>query len=148
MSNNDSFIPPFSNDTFFSLMSKYNGMPDVFRNLVDIQVDNMRSIGKVQQSSLESIQKIASHQQNIFSQIMEKTTTMANDMMQNPDPKAALIMGAENIQRSYETTLASVNEISELIRKSSTETNNILRDSAKQSLNEMHGVQQKVSNAS
>ncbi len=148
MSNNNSFLPPFSNETFFSLMEKYNGMPDAFRNLVDIQVENMRSIGKVQQSSLKSIQKITSHQQNIFSQIMEKTTTLANDMIDNPDPKAALKLSAESIQRSYEATLASVNEISDLLQKSSTEANNILRDGAKQSLNEFQNAQQKANNAS
>lgn len=125
-------------------MEKYNGMPDAFRNLVDIQVENMRSIGKVQQSSLKNIQKIASHQQSVFSQIMEKTSTMANDMLENPDPKAVLKMGAENVQKSYETALASVNEISDLLHKSSTETNNILKDSAKQSLTELQNARQKV----
>jgi|GEM_PF-3053681 len=148
MSNNDSFIPPFSNETFFSLMEKYNGMPSAFRNLIDIQVENMRSIGKVQQSSLKDIQDIASRQQNIFSQIIEKTTTMANDLIENPDPKTALKMSADNIQKSYETAMTSVNEISDLLHKSSIETNNILRDSAKQSLSEIQSAQQKVGNAS
>jgi len=148
MSNNNNFIPPFSNETLFSLMEKYNGMPDAFRNLVDIQVENMRSIGKVQQSSLENIQKLASRQQGVFSQIMKNTTTMANDVIENLDPKAALKVSADNLQKSYEATSSSVNEISDLLQKSSTETNNILRDSAKQSLNELQNVQQKVNDAS
>lgn len=148
MSNNDSFVPPFSNETFFSLMEKYKGMPDAFRNLFDIQVENLRSIGKVQKSSLEDIQKIASRQQNVFSQIMENTTSLANDMMGNPDPQAALKISAENIQKSYETAMQSVNDISSLLQKSSVKANNILRDSTKQSLNEIQNVQQTVNSAS
>ena len=69
-------------------------------------------------------------------------------MIENPDPQAALKVSAENIQKSYEATIESVNEISDLLHKSSVKANNILRDSAKQSLNELQSVQQKVSNAS
>ena len=148
MSNNDSFVPAFSNETFFSLMEKYKGMPDVFQNLFDIQVDNMLSIGKVQKSSLENIQKIASRQQDIFFQIMEKTTSLANDMIVKPDTQAALTISAENIQKGYDAAMDSVNEISDLLRKSNAKTNNILRDSTKQSINELQDVQQKVSSAS
>ncbi|NCU33514.1 MAG: DUF4372 domain-containing protein, partial [Candidatus Moranbacteria bacterium] len=69
MSDNN-FIP-FSNETFFSLMEKYQGMPDAFQNLIDIQVKNLRSINKARQSSIDSVKKIASYQQGMFSQIMQ-----------------------------------------------------------------------------
>lgn len=148
MSNDDSFIPTFSSETFFSIMENYKGMPDAFRNLLDIHVGNIRSIGEVQKSSLENMQKIASRQQSVFSQIMKKTTAMANDMIENPDPNIALKVSAENIQESYKSAMASVSEISELMRKSGVETNNILRDSTKQSLSEIQNAQQKVNSAS
>lgn len=148
MSNSDNFVPRFSNETLFSIMERYKGMPDAFRNLMDIQVENIKSVREMQKSSLENIQKIASRQQDVFTQIMKDASTLANDMIENPDPKAALKVSADNIQKGYDATIASVNEISVLLQDSGVKANNILRDNAKQSMSELQTVQKTASGAS
>lgn len=147
MSEDSNFIPSFSNETLFSLMENYQGMPDAFQGLIDVQIKSLLSMSKVHQSSVEDMKKIASHQQQVFSQIMEDTTSLANDMFKSTDPQAALQISAQNIEKSYKSAMSNVSEVSELLRKSSAETGSILRDNAKQSMNELQNIQQKANKA-
>ncbi|MCK5373937.1 MAG: phasin family protein [Alphaproteobacteria bacterium] len=148
MSEDSNFIPSFSNETLFSLMENYQGMPDAFQGFVDVQIKSLLSISKVHQSSVDDINKIAFHQQKVFSQIMEDTTTLANDMFKSADTQTALQVSAQSIEKSYESAMSNVNEVSELLRKSSAKTGSILRENAKQSMSELQNIQQKTSKAS
>ncbi len=147
MSNYDSFIPPFSGKTFFSMMEKYNGMPEAFQALVDIQINGVQSIGKMQQSSIKNIQKITSRQQEVFSKIMKNSSLLANDIMKAPDPKSTLRLGTESAQRSYDAILDSVNEISVLLKNTRAEASSIFRDSAKRNLDNLYDVKRKISDS-
>ena len=137
MSKDNSFTHPFTNESFFKLIKQYDGMPQAFQNLMDIQLKSIKSINDVRQSSLDSIKEIANKQRNVFSQIMNNTTTMANDIIENSSTEDVIKKNAETIQKSYKDALSSARDISELLRKSSLETNKILRDRAKDSISSL-----------
>lgn len=143
MSDEKNFTAPFFNNTFLGFFEKYQGFPNSFQGLIDIQVKNIRSINHVQQTSMENFQEIVFRQNEIFSQIMQQTTAMANDITENATPEDTLKKNALHFQKSYENALTNVKEISELIKKSNLEATKILRKRAAESLKEVKDCTQK-----
>lgn len=138
---------PLLGTAFFDLFKQYRELPEQFKGLYDTQIKNIQSINKVQQTSIENFQEIAYRQNEIFSQIMQQTSTMANDMIDNSNPEEKLRKNALNFQKSYEQALSNAREISELIKKSNVETNKILTKRATESLQEVTCVQKKKAGA-
>ena len=133
----------FSGTTFFDFLKQYQGLPNQFQGLYNSQLKNIQSINNMQQTSIENFQEIAHKQNEIFSQIMQQTTHMANDMMVNSDPEEKLRKNVINFQKGYEQALSNAKEISELIKKSNAQTNKILRKRASESLDEIKTYTQK-----
>ena len=137
MSEDKDFTIPFSNKVFFDLFKQYQSMPEQVKGLFDVQMKNIKSINQAQRVSMENFQEIASRQNEIFSQIMQQTTMMANDMAHDSSPENKLKRNALNFQRGYEQALSNVQEISELIKKSNATTSKILKDRANESIEEV-----------
>ncbi|MFP4097908.1 MAG: phasin family protein [Alphaproteobacteria bacterium] len=144
MSNDSSTLPLFSNETFFSLMENYHGMPDAFQSLVDIHINNLRSMNEIHQSSFADISRLASRQQDVFSQIIASATTFANDSTEHTDPGTVFKVGADSLKRTYEHAMESVSEISALLRKSGLQTTSLIKDGALQSIDELQKIQKKL----
>ncbi len=137
MSKDKDFTAPFSNKVFFDLFKQYQSMPEQVKGLFDVQMKNIKSINQAQRASMENFQEIASRQNEIFSQIMQQTTMMANDMAHDLSPEEKLKRNALNFQKGYEQTLSNVQEISELIKKSNATASKILKDRANESIKEV-----------
>ena len=137
MSEDKDFTIPFSNKVFFDLFKQYQSMPEQVKGLLDVQMKNIKSINQAQRVSMENFQEIASRQNEIFSQIMQQTTMMANDLSHDSSPENKLKRNALNFQKGYEQALSNVQEISELIKKSNATTSKILQDRANESIKEV-----------
>lgn len=143
MSEDNDFASQFPNKVFFDLFRQYQAMPESVKSLYDIQMKNVKSINQAQRVSIENFQEIASRQNEIFSNIMQQTTMMANDMAQNSSPEEKLKRSALHFQKSYEQALSNVQEISDLIKKSNAAAGKILKERTNKNIKEVQSYTDK-----
>lgn len=119
---------------------KDNGLPkapfDVAR-LIETQRRNFQTLAEAQQIAFRSFQSIATRQAELLSQIMREQNCMTSEILKDAKPEDALARNAELIKKSYEKTMAGMNEIGEIVRKSNTETSGVLNRRLTASLKEI-----------
>lgn len=124
----------------YSDFLKDNGLPkapfDIAR-LIETQRRNFQTLAEAQQIAFRSFQSIATRQAEIFSQILKEQNCLTSEILKEGNTEDALARNAELIKKSYETTIAGMNEIGEIVRKSNTETSGVLNRRLKASLKEI-----------
>ena len=126
--------------TDFSVLFK--STPLSINAIAELQKKNITAFQKTQRIAFEAMQEVRTRQNEIFSQIMASTTSLANDAMKEGKPEDKLSHNAKILQQSYEQTMQSVKEISAIIQKANEETSGLIRNTTE---NALRDVQNSVS---
>lgn len=144
MSNQDNNTPNTKASLpFLDLFKSYGSFPEGFNDLYNVHLKNVQTINMAQQASLENFQEIAHKQNQIFSQIMQHTTTMANDLMAEANTEEKMKKNAENFQKGYEQAMKNAKEISDLLKKSGNDTGKILTKRVSQTYRDIKNISEK-----
>ena len=128
---------------FFDFFKSYGNFPEGFNDLYSVHLKNVQTINMAQQASLENFQEIAHKQNQIFNQIMQHTTTMANDLISESKPEEKMKKNAENFQKGYEQAMQNAKEISDLLKKSGNDTGKILTKRVTETYRDIKNISEK-----
>ena len=129
--------------TFFNIFQPYGHIPEGFNDLYKAHLKNVQTLNIAQQTSLESFQEIAHKQNEIFNQIMQHTTIMANDLMSDAKPEDKMKRNAQNLQKGYEQAMKNAKEISDLLKKSGNQTGKILTKRVTETYRDIKNISEK-----
>ncbi len=126
----------FSGFDLSSITSGYSGLPKSAEYLMRIQNNNINAIKEIQSIMFSNMQEVSQRQTAVFSRIMEQTTLITNDISKEGRPEAKLAQNIDTMKASYEDAMASVKEISALVRKANERATKVLRKSAEENYKE------------
>ena len=110
--------------------------PDI-STVVDYHRKNLEALQKAAQASSSGAQAAMSKQREQLEQALAEITKMVQDASQSKDPSKIISDQTEFARKSFDTTIKNAAEINEVLRDSSTESFNILKDRVEQSIAEL-----------
>lgn len=143
MSQDNFFSNFFSQSPFFKTFEDMRSSAFDVSALLEAQRKNFQTFTEAQQIALQSAQSIAYRQAELFSQIMKEQSTITSSLLKEGKPEDKIAKNAELFKSSYEKTMEGINEISDLVRKSNTETSSVLNKRISASLKEIRGALEK-----
>ncbi len=144
MSQDNLFSNFFTQSPFFKTFEEIRSSAFDLNALLEAQRKNFQTLTQAQQIALQSAQSIAHRQAELFSQIMKEQSTITSALLKEGKPEDKIAKNAELFKNSYEKTLEGINEISELVRKSNTETSSVLNKRLSASLKEIRSAMEKA----
>lgn len=127
----------FSDDAFSSFLKNYQGFSGNVQPLLEMQRKNFQAINETQKDVIETAQAISAHQKALFSKMVAQSSEFANDLIKEGKPEEKLARNAAVLQRSYEETLASAKEVSDLVRKANHRTSSLFQKRALDSIKDI-----------
>jgi phasin family protein len=130
-----------TDNSFFQNWMK--NMPSMPKGPMDMQSmmeqgrKTFQAITEAQQVCMESLQVIAQRQTEILSQIVQDQTEIAREIATEATPEQKIARGAELIRKSYEKTMDSAREVSDMMQKSTREAGDIINNRVTNALNEV-----------
>lgn len=126
----------FSGFDLNNFSNGYSALPASAQYFMKIQNNNLSAMKEIQSVMFSNMQEISQRQTAVFSRIMEQTTLITNDISKEGRPEEKLAQNINVIKASYEDAMASVKEISALVRKANEKTTKILKKSAEENYKE------------
>ncbi len=130
-----------------AFIESFAKFPSGLHELAEIQRKNMNVFAQAQQESLQNMQKIASKQGAIFSKIMQQTSGMANDLLNQEKPEEKLQNSARTLHTGYLQALENVKEVSDMVAEANAKTGKILQKRTAECLKETQDCSRKILNA-
>ncbi len=128
----DSFI-----DMFASLGRDLH-MPTMdVDKILDHHRKNLEALEKAAKSASTGASDVFSKQREILQSTLQEITQMAEQMRAPGNPQEMVGKQAEFARKSFETAVKNASEIGEVMRKSSTETIDILRERIREAMEDM-----------
>lgn len=116
----------FFTSGFFKAFDNFGSLPFDTGRFIEAQRRNIQTFSEAQQIMFRSYQTIVTRQAEIFSQILQEQSCMTSELLKEGKPEDKLARNAELLKKSCEKTLAGMNEIGEIVRKSNTDTSSVL----------------------
>lgn len=143
MVTNNPFSQLFSQNDFSKTFQQYQAIPFEMKDLMETQRKNLQAFTEAQQLAMESMQAVAQRQTEIVSQIIEDNSNIAKELMGEGSPEQKLAKNAELLKKLYEKTTGNMQELSDMISKSSTETGKLLNKRVSASMGEIKSALEK-----
>jgi phasin family protein len=132
-------------DSFLDMFSRFGR---------DLKVPNVEAILNHHRKNLEALEKSAkasaagassllSRQREILQDTLREITDMAQSYRASGDPQELMTKQAAFARKSFETALKNAGEVAELVKKSGTESVEILRDRIKEAMEEIRAGYEK-----
>lgn len=143
MVTNNPFSQFFSQNDFSKALQQYQALPFEMEDLMETQRKNLQAFTEAQQLAVESMQAVAQRQTEIVSQIIEDNSIIAKELMGQGSPEQKLAKNAELFKKLYEKTSTNMQELSDMISKSSTATGKLLNKRVSASMGEIKSALEK-----
>ena len=128
----DSFVDMFKN---FGQDLK---MPNVdVDKIIDHHRKNLETLEKTAKAATSGASDLMAKQRDILQETLREVTDMAQNFRAGTNPQDMMAKQADFAKRSFETAIKNTSEMAEVVRRSSTETIEILRDRIKEAMEEM-----------
>lgn len=133
----DIFSQNFSNNDFTKLFEGFQTGSFDTKAFMQTQQKNIQAISAAQAAAFEGIQTIAQRQSEILSRLVEDNSSLAKEALSEGTPEEKIAKNADLFKTSYERSIESLKEISELISKSNQDATTILNKRVSDSMNEI-----------
>ena len=128
-----------------------DGFIDMFRqfgermNLPGVDIDriiehhrrNLTTLEKTAKAASEGASSVMAKQKEILQETLREVSEMAQDYRPGANPQDMMARQADFARRSFETAVKNASDMAEVVRKSSTETIEILRDRIREAMEEV-----------
>ncbi|TGV79951.1 phasin family protein [Mesorhizobium sp. M00.F.Ca.ET.149.01.1.1] len=135
-------------DSFLDMFSRFGRdlkLPNVdVQAALDHHRKNLEALEKSARTSAAGASSVLARQHEMVQNAMHEVTRMAQNYQTPGNPQELMSKQAEFARRSFETTLKNASEVVDLVRKSSTESVEILLDRIRDAMVEIRaGYEQK-----
>lgn len=138
---------PFGELDFSKLMSELK-MPGVDLNQVATSYrKNVEALTSASQVAVEGMQSVVKRQSEILRDSMEQYATLLREFAAPGSAEEAASKNAEIAKQTFETTLAHMREISELIAKANNESLEVINKRVSEMLDEVKALGKRKSKA-
>jgi phasin family protein len=119
-------------------------MPNVdVDKIIDHHRRNLQTLEKTAKAATDGASSLMAKQREILQETLREVGEMAQNFRAGSDPQEAMTKQAEFARRSFETALKNASEMADVVRRSSTETIEILRDRIKEAMEEVRETMEK-----
>lgn len=143
MSKSNPFSQFFPQNDFTKVFEQYQTLPFDLKEVMESHHKNMQAFTEAHQLAMESMQAVAQRQTEILSQMIEDNSNIAKEMMSEGTPEKKLAKNTEMFKKFYEKTANNVQELSDMISKSSAETGKLLNKRVSASMGEFKSALEK-----
>ncbi len=134
-------------DSFLDMFSRFGRdlkLPNVdVQAILDHHRKNLEALEKSARTSAAGASSVLARQHEMVQNAMHEITRMAQNYQTPGNPQDLMTKQAEFARRSFETTLKNASEVADLVRKSSTESLEVLRDRIKDAMAEIRASYEK-----
>ena len=124
-------------DMFTSLGEQLR-VPNVdFDAIVDHHRKNLEALEKSAKSATAGASTMMAKQREILQETLREITEMAHSYRSSSNPQELMTKQAEFARRSFETAMKNTGEMAELVKKSSDETLDVLRQRIREGMEEI-----------
>ncbi|WP_296738787.1 phasin family protein [Mesorhizobium sp.] len=128
-------------DSFLDMFSRFGRdlkLPSVdVQSILDHHRKNLEALEKSARASAAGASSVLARQHEMVQEAMGEITRMAQNYQAHGNPQDLMAKQADFARKSFETTLKNASEVADLVRKSSTESVEILRDRIKDAMAEI-----------
>lgn len=128
-------------------MSKLIGdlkLPGVdLEKVVSAQRKNVEALTSANQLAVEGFQAIARRQAEILRQTLEEAGRGMRSLMEQSAPEDRMVKQTEMAKTAFETALANMRELAEMVAKSNTEAFDVINRRVAESLDELKDMMQR-----
>ncbi|MET3594875.1 phasin family protein [Mesorhizobium shonense] len=128
-------------DSFLDMFSRFGRdlkLPKVdLQAILDHHRKNLEALEKSARASAAGASSVLSRQHEMVQEALGEITRMAQNYQAPGNPQELMTKQVEFARRSFETTLKNAGEVADLVRKSGTESVEILRDRIKDAMAEI-----------
>lgn len=128
-------------DSFIDMFASFGRdlrMPNMdVDKILDQHRKNLEALEKAAKSASTGATDVFSKQREILQSTLSEITEMAEQMRSPGSPQDMMGRQAEFARKSFETAVKNASEIGEVMRKSSTETIDILRERIREAMEDM-----------
>lgn len=143
MATNNPFSQFFSQNDFSKTLQQYQAIPLEMNDIMETQRKNLQAFTEAQRLAVENLQAVAQRQTEIMSQIIEDNSNIAKELMGEGSPEQKLAKNAELFKNLYEKTTRNMQELSDMMNKSSAETGQLLNKRISASMGEIKSALEK-----
>jgi phasin family protein len=134
-------------DSFLDMFSRFGRdlkLPNVdVQAILDHHRKNLEALEKSARASAAGASSVLARQHEMVQNALHEVTRMAQNYQAPGNPQELMGKQAEFARRSFETTLKNASEVADLVRKSSTESVEILRDRIRDAMAEIRAGYEK-----
>ena len=134
-------------DSFLDMFSRFGRdlkLPNVdVQAILDHHRKNLEALEKSARAGASGASLVLSRQREMVQDALHEVTRMAQNFQTPGNPQDLMTKQAEFARRSFETTLKNASEVADLVRKSSTESVEVLRDRIKDAMAEIRASYEK-----
>lgn len=134
-------------DSFLDMFSRFGRdlkLPNVdVQAILDHHRKNLEALEKSARTSAAGASSVLARQHEMVQDAMHEITRMAQNYQAPGNAQDLMGKQAEFARRSFETTLKNASEVADLVRKSSTESVEILRDRIRDAMAEIRAGYEK-----
>lgn len=143
MATNNPFSQFFSQNDFSKTLQQYQAIPLEMNDIMETQRKNLQAFTEAQRLAVENLQAVAQRQTEIMSQIIEDNSNIAKELMGEGSPEQKLAKNAELFKNLYEKTTRNMQELSDMMNKSSAEAGQLLNKRISASMGEIKSALEK-----
>ncbi|MCR5859539.1 phasin family protein [Mesorhizobium sp. J428] len=120
-------------------------MPSVdVDKIIEHHRKNLETLEKTARAATAGASSLMEKQRRILEETLREVSDMAQDFRASGGPQELMSKQADFARRSFETAVKNASEMADVVRKSSTETIEILRDRIKEAMEEIReGMERK-----
>ena len=130
----------------FDPMSYFNtfNMPGVdMQSLLDSQRKNLEALAEANRQVVEGMQAVAKRQQEIMAQSINEAQRAVADLAGKQAPRDLAMKQTEMVKQGFETAIANMRELAELVRQSNTAAVNTINQRVLAGLDEIKTMSSK-----
>ncbi|HUC63221.1 MAG TPA: phasin family protein [Alphaproteobacteria bacterium] len=140
MTKNSTFGNPFADIDYTKMFAEFK-MPGINTDLVaESYRKNVEAISAASQVAIEGMQAVIKRQSEILRESVEEYAQLLRGYTAPTSPEEAAAKQAELAKHAYETTLAHLKELSDLIAKSNADSIELLNKRIGEMLDEVKGL--------
>lgn len=147
-SNANAYANFFNPDLIKSFIPANTLFPFDLGALLETQRKNIEAFTEAQQVAVSNLQTIAQRQAELLTQIVEDNRALSQGILSEGTPEEKVSRQADAVRKSYERSVSSLTELSELVVKSNREAGEIITTRVTASLSELQsGLDKKQTKA-
>jgi phasin family protein len=133
----NAYTNQFFNSDFLKGFTPVNGMfPFDMGAVMETHRKNIEALTEAQQIAMQNLQSIAQFQSEMMTQIVADNTTLARQILTEGTPEEKVSRQADMVKQSYERSVSTMTELSEMVTKSNREAGEIISKRVTSSLTE------------